>query len=117
MSISPSSNRTTTFKSLVTGRRRVRRLNVDGDGQADLVGHGGEHRAVYVYDRSAYEHWSDVLGRHDLVAGHFGENFTVEGMPDDEVCVGDRYRIGDAIFEVTQPQVTTSSVSPSDRRR
>ena len=97
---------TAIFKSPVAGRRRVRRLNVDGDGQADLVGHGGEHRAVYVYDRSAYEHWSDVLGRHDLVAGHFGENYTVEGMPDDEVCVGDRYRIGDAIFEVTQPRVT-----------
>jgi ferredoxin-NADP reductase/MOSC domain-containing protein YiiM len=98
--------RTAIFKSPVEGRRRVRRLNVDGDGQADLVGHGGEHRAVYVYDRTAYEHWSEVLGRDDLVPGHFGENFTVEGMPDDEVCVGDRYRIGDATFEVTQPRVT-----------
>jgi ferredoxin-NADP reductase/MOSC domain-containing protein YiiM/ferredoxin len=102
--------RTAIFKSPVEGRRRVRRLNVDGDGQADLVGHGGEHRAVYVYDRSAYEHWSEVLGRDDLVAGHFGENFTVEGMPDDEVCVGDRYRIGDAVFEVTQPRVTCFKV-------
>ena len=74
--------RTAIFKSPVEGRRRVRRLNVDGDGQADLVGHGGEHRAVYVYDRSAYEHWSEVLGRDDLVPGHFGENFTVAGMPD-----------------------------------
>ena len=97
---------TAIFKSLVTGRRRVARPNVDGDGQADLVGHGGEHRAVYVYDRSAYEHWSEVLGFDDLVPGHFGENFTVEGMPDDEVCVGDHYRIGDATFEVTQPCVT-----------
>jgi ferredoxin-NADP reductase/MOSC domain-containing protein YiiM/ferredoxin len=101
---------TAIFKSPVTGRRRVARLNVDGDGQADLVGHGGEHRAVYVYDRSAYEHWSEVLGRDDLVPGHFGENFTVEGMPDDEVCVGDRYRIGDATFEVTQPRVTCFKV-------
>jgi MOSC domain-containing protein YiiM len=74
---------TAIFKSPVTGRRQVA-LNVDGDGQADLVGHGGEHRAVYVYDISAYEYWSDVLGRDDLVPGHFGENFTVEGMPDDE---------------------------------
>src|SRR5918992_755367 len=98
--------RTAIFKSPVVGRRRVRRLNVDGDGQADLVGHGGEHRAVYVYDRSAYEHWSEFLGRDDLVPGNFGENFTVEGMPDDEVCVGDRYRIGGAVFEVTQPRVT-----------
>jgi MOSC domain-containing protein YiiM len=78
--------------------------------QADLVGHGGEHRAVYVYDRSAYEHWSEVLGRDDLVRGHFGENLTVEGMSDDEVCVGDRYRIGDATFEVTQPRVTCFKV-------
>ncbi len=101
---------TATFKSPVDGRRRVRRLNVDGDGQADLIGHGGEHRAVYVYDRSAYEHWSEVLGREDLVPGNFGENFTVEGMPDDEVCVGDRYRIGDAVFEVTQPRVTCYKV-------
>jgi ferredoxin-NADP reductase/MOSC domain-containing protein YiiM len=102
--------RTAIFKSPVDGRRRVRRLNVDGDGQADLVGHGGEHRAVYVYDRSAYEHWSEFLGRDDLVPGHFGENFTVEGMPDDEISVGDRYRIGDAVFEVTQPRVTCYKV-------
>jgi ferredoxin-NADP reductase/MOSC domain-containing protein YiiM len=102
--------RTAIFKSPVEGRRMVRRLNVDGDGQADLVGHGGEHRAVYVYDRSAYEHWSEFLERGDLVAGHFGENFTVEGMSDEEVCVGDRYRIGDAVFEVTQPRVTCYKV-------
>jgi ferredoxin-NADP reductase/MOSC domain-containing protein YiiM len=101
---------TAIFKSPVVGRRRVRHLNVDGDGQADLVGHGGEHRAVYVYDRSAYEHWNEVLGRDDLAPGHFGENFTVEGMPDDQVCVGDRYRIGDALLEVTQPRVTCFKV-------
>lgn len=98
--------KTAIFKSPVAGRRWVRRLNVDGDGQADLVGHGGEHRAVYVYDHSAYEHWSEFLARDDLVPGDFGENFTVDGMPDDEVCVGDRYRIGGAVFEVTQPRVT-----------
>src|SRR4051812_4822527 len=102
--------RTAIFKSPVAGRRQVSRLNVDGDGQADLVAHGGEHRAVYVYDRSAYEHWSQVLGRDDLAAGHFGENLTVEGMPDDEVCIGDRYRIGGAVFEVTQPRVTCFKV-------
>jgi ferredoxin-NADP reductase/MOSC domain-containing protein YiiM len=102
--------RTGIFKAPVRGRRHVRRLNVDGDGQADLVGHGGEHRAVYVYDWSAYEHWSEVLGRDDLVPGHFGENFTVEGMPDERICVGDRYRIGAATFEVTQPRVTCFKV-------
>ena len=63
--------RTAIFKSPVDDRRHVTRLNVDGDGQADLVGHGGEHRAVYVYDRSSYEHWSEVLGRDDLVPGAF----------------------------------------------
>jgi len=98
--------RTAIFKSPVPDRRWVGRLNIDGDGQADLAAHGGEHRAVYVYDRSGYEHWAEVLGRDDLAAGHFGENLTVEGMPDDEVCVGDRYAIGNALFEVTQPRVT-----------
>ena len=101
---------TAIFKSPILGRRRVGRLNVEGDAQADLVGHGGEHRAVYVYDRSAYEHWTEVLGREDLAPGHFGENFTVEGMPDEEVCIGDRYRIGGATFEVTQPRVTCFKV-------
>ena len=98
--------RTAIWKEPISGRRWVGRLNVAGDAQADLVGHGGEHRAVYVYDLSAYEHWSEFLGRDDLAPGHFGENFTVEGMADDEVCIGDCYRIGDAIFEVTQPRVT-----------
>ena len=98
--------RTAIFKSPVEGRRWVDRLNVEGDGQADLLAHGGEHRAVYVYDVSAYHHWERELGRDDFVKGQFGENFTVEGLPDDEVCVGDRYRIGSALFEVTQPRVT-----------
>jgi ferredoxin-NADP reductase/MOSC domain-containing protein YiiM len=98
--------RSAIWKEPVAGRRWVHTLNVAGDAQADLVGHGGEHRAVYVYDWSAYEYWSEFFGRDDLSAGHFGENFTVEGMPDDKVCVGDRYRIGGASFEVTQPRVT-----------
>jgi ferredoxin-NADP reductase/MOSC domain-containing protein YiiM len=102
--------RTAIFKSPVTGRRRVSPLNVDGDGQADLAAHGGEHRAVYVYDRAAYEHWAEFLGRYDLAPGQFGENLTVEGMPDELVCIGDRYRIGNAVFEVTQPRVTCYKV-------
>ena len=84
----------------------VRRLNIDGDGQGDLAGHGGEHRAVLVYQLDSYRHWEAHLGRSDLTAGTFGENLTVDGLPDDEVCVGDRYRIGDAVFEVSQPRVT-----------
>ncbi len=94
------------WKTTVDGPRMVRRLNVDGDGQGDLGGHGGEQRAVLVYQLDSYRHWADFLDRDDLRHGHFGENFTVDGLPDDEVCIGDRYRIGDAVFEVTQPRVT-----------
>jgi ferredoxin-NADP reductase/MOSC domain-containing protein YiiM/ferredoxin len=94
------------FKESVTGPRRVRRLNVDGDGQGDLAGHGGEQRAVFVYQMDSYRYWEGELGRHDFVYGQFGENFTVEGLADDEVCIGDRYQIGSATFEVTQPRVT-----------
>ena len=88
------------------GRCKVRRLNVDGDGQGDLAGHGGENRAVFVYQIESYRHWQQQLRRGGFVYGQFGENFTVEGLPDDAVCIGDRYRIGGAVFEVTQPRVT-----------
>jgi ferredoxin-NADP reductase/MOSC domain-containing protein YiiM len=94
------------FKNPVSGRRRVRRLNVDGDGQGDLAGHGGEQRAVFVYQIDSYRYWENELRRSDFVHGQFGENFTVEGLSDDQVCIGDRYRIGTALFEVTQPRVT-----------
>jgi ferredoxin-NADP reductase/MOSC domain-containing protein YiiM len=94
------------WKTPVEGAVMVRRLNLDGDGQGDLAGHGGEQRAVLVYQTGSYDHWRSYLGRHDLVPGHFGENFTVSGLGDDEVCIGDRYRIGEAEFEVTQPRVT-----------
>jgi len=98
--------RTAVWKFPIEGRRMVRKLNIDGDGQADLAGHGGEHRAVFVYQMDSYHYWKQVLARHDFTYGQFGENFTVEGLADDEVCIGDRYRIGDAVFEVTQPRVT-----------
>src|SRR5512147_2860794 len=94
------------WKSPMTGCRMVRRLNIDGDGQGDLSGHGGEQRAVLVYQTDSYAHWQEHLGRDDFNYGQFGENFTVEGMLDSEVCIGDRYRIGDAEFEVSQPRVT-----------
>src|SRR5215470_16905222 len=94
------------WKDPVQGRRMVRRLNIDGDGQGDLAGHGGEQRAVFVYQVESYRFWEGRLGRSDFSYGQFGENFTVEGMADDEVCIGDRYRIGRAVFEVTQPRVT-----------
>lgn len=94
------------YKDPVVGPRRVRRLNVDGDGQGDLAGHGGEMRAVFVYQADSYRYWERELGRDDFVHGQFGENFTVEGLSDAEVCIGDRYAIGSAVFEVSQPRVT-----------
>ena len=97
---------TAIWKQPVQGRIRVRRLNVEGDGQGDLTGHGGEHRAVMVYQMDAYHYWEAQLGRKNFSFGQFGENFTVAGLADDEVSIGDRYRIGSALFEVTQPRVT-----------
>ena len=94
------------WKEPVRGRCRVGRLNLEGDGQGDLAGHGGEQRAVFVYQIESYGHWQEQLKRTDFVHGQFGENFTVEGLSDDEVCIGDRFQIGSAVFEVTQPRVT-----------
>lgn len=94
------------WKDPVAGPRRVRRLNIDGDGQGDLGGHGGENRAVLVYQLDSYRHWAREFGRDDLAPGWLGENLTVEGLPDDEVCIGDRYSVGGAVLEVTQPRVT-----------
>jgi ferredoxin-NADP reductase/MOSC domain-containing protein YiiM len=94
------------WKNPVRGRCRVRRLNLDGDGQGDLGGHGGEQRAAFVYQIESYRYWQEQLKRTDFVHGQFGENFTIEGLPDDAVCIGDRYQIGSALFEVTQPRVT-----------
>ena len=94
------------WKEPVAGPQMVRRLNIDGDGQGDKAGHGGEQRAVMVYQVQSYDHWAEHFGRRDLTYGIFGENLTVDGLGDDEVCIGDRYRIGEAEFEVTQPRVT-----------
>jgi MOSC domain-containing protein YiiM len=98
--------RTGIWKNPVQGRCLVRRLNVEGDGQGDLAGHGGEQRAVFVYQIESYRYWQEQLTRVGFVCGQFGENFTVEGLPDDAVCIGDRYQIGSALFEITQPRVT-----------
>jgi ferredoxin-NADP reductase/MOSC domain-containing protein YiiM/ferredoxin len=98
--------RSAIWKEPVEGPRMVRTINIDGDDQADRQGHGGEHRAVFVYQIESYKYWERELDRDDFVPGQFGENFTVAGLADDEVCIGDRYRIGGALFEVTQPRVT-----------
>ncbi len=93
------------FKEPVEGRVMLGKLNLDGDGQADLVGHGGIYKAAYAYPVENYEYWKRELGRTDLAFGQFAENFTVEGMPEDEVHVGDVFRVGGALVEVTQPRV------------
>src|SRR3954453_12965296 len=98
--------RSAIWKEPVSGPRMVRQINIDGDDQADRRAHGGEHRAVYVYQLESYRYWERELGRDDFVPGQFGENFTVDGLPDDEVCIGDRYRVGVALFGGTQPRVT-----------
>jgi MOSC domain-containing protein YiiM/predicted pyridoxine 5'-phosphate oxidase superfamily flavin-nucleotide-binding protein len=93
------------FKEPVEGRVTLRRLNLDGDGQADLWGHGGAFRAVYAYSFENYAYWARELGRDDFTVGQFGENFTVEGMLEDDVHVGDVFRVGSALVEVSQPRV------------
>jgi MOSC domain-containing protein YiiM/ferredoxin-NADP reductase len=98
--------RTAVWKESVDGPHMVRTLNVDGDGQGDLAGHGGPHRAVLVYQLASYQHWSRYFGRDDFVHGQFGENFTVDGLADDDVCIGDRFEVGGALVEVSQPRVT-----------
>jgi ferredoxin-NADP reductase/MOSC domain-containing protein YiiM len=99
------------WKRPVLGRCRVRRLNLDGDGQGDLAGHGGEQRAVLVYQIESYRYWQEQLQRSDFELGQFGENFTTEGLQDDEVCIGDQYQIGDVLVEVSQPRVTCYRVA------
>jgi ferredoxin-NADP reductase/MOSC domain-containing protein YiiM/ferredoxin len=98
--------RTAIWKFPVEGRVAMGRINLAGDDQADREGHGGEHRAVLVYQIETHRYWAKELQRDDLEPGCFGENFTVSGLSDEEVCIGDRYRIGTAVFEVTQPRVT-----------
>src|ERR1700727_2321571 len=74
------------WKNPVHGRCRVRRLNLEGDGQGDLQGHGGEQRAVFVYQIDSYRYWERELGRNDFTYGQFGENLTVDGLADAEAC-------------------------------
>ena len=93
------------FKEPVSGRTMMRRLNLDGDGQGDPTVHGGIHKAVYVYPIEHYDYWQQELGRDDLTYGKFGENLTVEGMLEDTVHIGDVFRIGEALVEVSQPRV------------
>lgn len=95
--------RTAIYKEPVAGSVRIGRLNLDGDGQADLRVHGGPDKAVYAYPSEHYAHWSRELVR-DFPWGQFGENLTVAGLIEDEVCIGDVFRVGTARLEVTQPR-------------
>ncbi|HTI35399.1 MAG TPA: MOSC domain-containing protein [Miltoncostaea sp.] len=92
-------------KTPVAGRVHVGRVNVEGDGQADLRVHGGPDKAVYAYPAQHYGAWARELGRDDLVPGFFGENLTLEGADEEDVLVGDRFRIGTALLEVSQPRI------------
>lgn len=95
------------FKFPVTDRLRLLRMGLDGDGQADLQNHGGPDKAVCCYPAEHYPHWRTTLGMDDLQFpfGAFGENFTLHGMPEDMVCLGDIYAIGTARVQISQPRV------------
>ena len=97
--------RTGIFKEPTDGRVRVKQLNLAGDGQADLIGHGGPFRAVLVYSFENYAYWERELGQSGFEFGYFGENFTVDEMLDEDIHVGDVFRIGTALFQVSQPRV------------
>lgn len=93
------------FKQPVKGRVMLKTLNLEGDRQADLNVHGGPDKAAYAYSFDHYEYWSRELGRNDFKFGQFGENLTVSGLTEAEVYVGDIFRVGEALLEVTQPRV------------
>ncbi|MEP7185659.1 MAG: MOSC domain-containing protein [Rhodanobacter sp.] len=93
------------FKRPVAGAVAVRKLNLDGDGQADLVNHGGESKAVYAYALEHYDYWQEALGRPAMPHGQFGENLTIAGLDEALLCVGDHLAIGEALLAITQPRV------------
>jgi MOSC domain-containing protein YiiM len=102
--------RTGIFKEPVTGRRMLRLTNFEGDGQADLENHGGRSKGACVYSHDHYAYWEDELGLDPLPFGQFGENLTVRGLTEDEVHIGDVFRVGDAKVEVSQPRIPCSKL-------
>jgi len=96
---------TAIFKQPAEGTVQLRRLNLDGDQQADLKVHGGPDKAVYVYPSEHYEYWRRELPGTDLPWGAFGENFTTEGLLEESTYIGDRFRVGSAVVVVTQPRM------------
>ncbi len=93
------------YKEPIAGRVKISTLGIAGDSQADLRNHGGIYKAVYGYPVEHYDYWSRELGRNDFVPGQFGENLTTSGFTEDDVHIGDMFRIGTALLEVTQPRV------------
>ena len=93
------------FKTPVSGSVALRKHNLDGDGQADLSVHGGPTKAVYVYPSQHYAYWRRELPGDELAWGHFGENFTTEGLDEESVSIGDAFRIGTASVVVTEPRM------------
>jgi len=92
------------YKTAVSGTRMVRKLNIDGDQQADLKLHGGIHKAVYAFPSEHYSFYEKALNQGPFAPGQFGENLTTEGMLESEVRIGNRYRVGEVLFEVSQPR-------------
>ena len=107
---------TAIFKTPVDGPVNLRRHNLDGDEQADLSVHGGPMKAVYVYPLQHYDYWRKELPDTDLPWGSFGENFTVEGVDEESVCIGDEFRIGGARLVVTEPRMPCSKLGTKFRR-
>jgi MOSC domain-containing protein YiiM len=99
------------FKESVPGRIMLRALNLDGDGQADLKAHGGVHKAAYAYSIENYEYWKRELERDDFRYGQFGENFTVEGMLEDVVHLGDVFRVGGAMVQISEPRAPCAKLA------
>jgi MOSC domain-containing protein YiiM len=103
--------RTGIFKSAVQGRVALRGHNLAGDGQADLRVHGGADKAVYGYPSEHYGFWCEWLGKGELPWGAFGENLTTEGLLETDVCIGDRFSVGSAVLEVSQPRIPCSNLA------
>lgn len=97
--------RTGIFKTPVSGRIEARKLNLEGDGQADLTVHGGPNKAIYAYPSEHYSYWQQKFPDMNLPWGMFGENLTLEGLTENDVCVGDRFRMGTAVLMATQPRL------------
>jgi MOSC domain-containing protein YiiM len=92
------------FKTPVAGQVLAEKMGLAGDGQADLINHGGADKAVLAYSADHYPKWREELGIQEMSFGAFGENLTISGLSEETVCIGDIYRIGEAVFEVSQPR-------------